>query len=124
MWEDTLIDLLLDRCLMPSVMQLPSKRLRRDNLEEEEVEMVVEEGAADIDEMAADIDEVAADIDEVGDGEELKQKIEDLEKVIAEKNIENVKLKEVLNKARSHLRMVLEDPEKLDEYEALEEQNR
>ena len=105
-----MIDLLLDRCLMPSVMQLPSKRLRRDNLEEEEVEkeeeMVVEEGAADI--------------DEVGDGEELKQKIEDLEKVIAEKNIENVKLKEVLNKARSHLRMVLEDHEKLDEFEALE----
>ena len=112
-----MIDLLLDRCLMPSVMQLPSKRLRRDNLEEEEVEMVVEEGAADIDEMAADIDEV-------GDGEELKQKIEDLEKVIAEKNIENVKLKEVLNKARSHLRMVLEDHEKSDEFEALEEQNR
>ena len=105
-----MIDLLLDRCLMPSVMQLPSKRLRRDNLEEEEVEMVVEEGAADI--------------DEVGDGEELKQKIEDLEKVIAEKNIENVKLKEVLNKARSHLRMVLEDHEKSDEFEALEEQNR
>ena len=105
-----MIDLLLDRCLMPSVMQLPSKRLRRDNLEEEEVEkeeeMVVEEGAADI--------------DEVGDGEELKQKIEDLEKVIAEKNIENVKLKEVLNKARSHVRMVLEDHEKLDEFEALE----
>ena len=43
---------------MPSVMQLPSKRLRRDNLEEEEVEMVVEE--------------VAADIDEVEDGEELR----------------------------------------------------
>ena len=105
-----MIDLLLDRCLMPSVMQLPSKRLRRDNLEEEEVEMVVEEGAADI--------------DEVEDGEELKQKIEDLEKVIAEKNIENVKLKEVLNKARSHLRMVLEDHEKSDEFEALEEQNR
>ena len=53
-----MIDLLLDRCLMPSVMQLPSKRLRRDNLEEEEVEMVVEE--------------VAADIDEVEDGEELR----------------------------------------------------
>ena len=105
-----MIDLLLDRCLTPSVMQLPSKRLRRDNLEEEEGEMVVEEGAADI--------------DEVEDGEELKQKIEDLEKVIAEKNIENVKLKEVLNKARSHLRMVLEDHEKSDEFEALEEQNR
>ena len=53
-----MIDLLLDRCLMPSAMQLPSKRLRRDNLEEEEVEMVVEE--------------VAADIDEVEDGEELR----------------------------------------------------
>ena len=70
-----MIYLLLDRCLMPSVMQLPSKRLRRDNLEEEEVEMVVEEGAADIDEEE--------------DGEELRQKIVDLEKVIAEKNIEN-----------------------------------
>ena len=61
-----MIYLLLDRCLMPSVMQLPSKRLRRDNLEEEEVEM----------------------------------------------------------QARSHLRMVLEDHEKLDEFEALKEQNR
>ena len=67
---------------------------------------------------------MAADIDEVEDGQELRQKIEDLEKVIEEKNIENVKLKEVWSKARSHLRMVLEDPEKLDEFEALEEQNR
>ena len=72
---------------MPTDMQLRSKRQRLDNLEEEvreekEEEMVEEEGGADV--------------DEVEDGEELRQKIDDLEKVIAEKNIENGKLKEVL----------------------------
>ena len=43
-------------------------------------------------------EEGAANIDEVEDGEELRQKIEDLERVIEEKNIENVKLKEVWKK--------------------------
>ena len=65
----------------------------------------------------------AADVDEVEDGEELRQKIDDLEKVIAEKNIENGKLKEVLRQARTHLRMVKEDSEKLNELENVKEEN-
>ena len=38
---------------------------------------------------------MVADIDEVEDSEQLRKKIEDLEKVIEEKNIENIKQKEV-----------------------------
>ena len=78
-------------------------------MEEKGEEMVEEEGAADV--------------DEVEDGEELRQKIEVLEKVIAEKNIENGKLKEVLRQARTHLRMVKEDSEKLNEFENVKEEN-
>ena len=78
-------------------------------MEEKGEEMVEEEGAADV--------------DEVEDGEELRQKIDVLEKVIAEKNIENGKLKEVLRQARTHLRMVKEDSEKLNELENVKEEN-
>ena len=74
---------------MPTDMQLRSKRQRLDNLEEEVMEEKDEEVVEE---------EGAADVDEVEDGEELRQKIEDLERVIEEKNIENVKLKEVWKK--------------------------
>ena len=78
-------------------------------IEEKDEEMVKEEGAADV--------------DGVEDGEELRQKIDDLEKVIAEKNIENGKLIEVLRQARTHLRLVKEDSEKLNELENVKEEN-
>ena len=49
-------------------------------MEEKDEEVVEEEGAADV--------------KEVEDGEELRQKILDLEKVIAEKKIENNRFRE------------------------------
>ena len=75
------------------------------------------------DEEEVEEEDGAADVDEVEDGEELRQKILDLEKVIAEKKIENRKLKDVLRQARTHLRMVKEDSEKLNELENVKEEN-
>ena len=95
----------------------------------EVVEEVVEEVLEDVEEVMEEMveevveEEGAADVKEVEDGEELRQKILDLEKVIAEKNIENGKLKEVLRQARTHLRMVKEDSEKLNELENVKEEN-